>query len=93
MRFLVSISDLPYQVRPGPDPEPGNLLSSLSLEGEKDGIVSCILVGSKDEVHQAQQSTCIPLIEQKKDANIQVGDSIASSLYNHTRDGTMYLLW
>jgi len=50
-------------------------------------------MGSKDEVHQAQQGTDIPLNKEKKDADIQKGIySIVSSFCDHVRDGTMHLL-
>lgn len=57
----VSDSDLPCQVRPGPDPDPAIFLPCFSMKRAKDGSSKHSLMSSKDEVHQAQQGTCIRL--------------------------------
>ena len=78
----VSDNDLPCQVRPGLDPDPGTLLPCLSMKRAQDGSSKHAPMSSKDEVHEAPQGTCIPLNKDKKDANIQKGGySIVSSFF------------
>lgn len=90
----VSDNDLPWQLRPGPEPEPGILLPCLSMKRAKDGSSEHALMSSKVGVHQVQQGTCIPLNKKKKNANIQKGGySIVSSFYNHAGNRTLCLLW